>query len=59
MEIKKRTRIIFQVKPELRKALEDQAELDGRSLSNLVQKILEDWVKDKSEGKKEVRKKGA
>lgn len=37
---------------ELRKKLEDQAREDGRSLSNLIIKILNDYIERKSVDKK-------
>lgn len=38
---------------ELRKKLEQEAKTDGRSLSNLIIKVLNDYVESKSEDKKE------
>lgn len=35
----------------LRESLENEAKTDGRSLSNLIIKILNDYVEDKSEDK--------
>lgn len=35
----------------LRENLENEAKTDGRSLSNLIIKILNDYVEDKSEDK--------
>lgn len=37
---------------ELRKQLEQEAKTDGRSLSNLIIKVLNDYVESKSEDKK-------
>lgn len=36
---------------ELRKQLEQEAKTDGRSLSNLIIKVLNDYVENKSENK--------
>lgn len=38
---------------ELRKQLEQEAKTDGRSLSNLIIKVLNDYVESKSEDKEE------
>lgn len=60
--MKKRERMTFQIEPELKKHLEKYAELDGRTISNLVQKILDDWVREKGKEKEipaEKIKKGA
>lgn len=48
---KKTGHISLWVEPEFKKMLEDYAVTDGRSLSNLVQKILEDWLKSKVLGR--------
>lgn len=37
---------------ELRKQLEQEAKTDGRSLSNLIIKVLNNYVESKSEDKK-------
>ena len=50
---KKTGHISLWVEPEFKKMLEDCAVTDGRSLSNLVQKILEDWLKSKVLGQEE------
>lgn len=42
----------FRMPDELRKKLEDQAKEDGRSLSNLIIKILNDYIERKSVDKK-------
>lgn len=38
---------------ELRKQLEQEAKTDGRSLSNLIIKVLNDYVESKSKDKEE------
>lgn len=38
----------FRIPDELRKRLEHEAKLDGRTLSNLIIKVLSDYVDNKS-----------
>jgi hypothetical protein len=37
----------FRLKPEIKEALEKAAQDDGRPASNLIEKILSDWLKAK------------
>lgn len=39
----------FRMPDELREKLEHEAKSDGRSLSNLIIKILNDYIEDKSD----------
>ena len=39
--------ISFKITPELKAALDAEAEADGRSVSSLVMRICEAWVKDR------------
>lgn len=41
----------FRMPDELREKLEHEAKNDGRSLSNLIIKVLNDYVESKSENK--------
>lgn len=41
----------FRIPDELRKRLEQEAKTDGRSLSNLIIKVLNDYVESKSRDK--------
>lgn len=43
----------FRMPDELRKQLEQEAKTDGRSLSNLIIKVLNDYVESKSKDKEE------
>jgi hypothetical protein len=36
----------FRVEPEVKEALEKAAKADGRSVSNLIERILAQWLKD-------------
>jgi hypothetical protein len=47
MTAKQREVSSFRLKPEIRAALEKAAQADGRPASNLVEKILSDWLKEK------------
>lgn len=42
----------FRMPDELREKLEQEAKTDGRSLSNLIIKVLNDYVESKSDSKK-------
>lgn len=44
--------LTIRIPDELRKKLEQEAKTDGRSLSNLIIKVLNDYVESKSEDKK-------
>lgn len=57
MVIKKRERVIFQIEPELKERLKIYAEKDGRTLSNLVHRILDEWDREHGLGKEEIQKK--
>ena len=53
---KKTGHISFWVEPEFKKILQNYAIKDGRSFSNLMIKILEDWVTEQSERQKTEEK---
>ena len=55
--MKKQERVTFQIKTELRKQLETSAIKDGRTLSNLIHRILDEWAKEHGHDAKEVQQK--
>ena len=53
-------RLGIRVTPEIKAKLEAYAERDGRTVSNLILKILNDWIKEQQIADKKVGvKKGA